>query len=140
MSMRKGRGVGKGGVVAWPEAYNNSTMRWPWKGSGFRVHLRMGALKGVILDADGSELVDLFDAFEITQQSVAFDLGTTGTNVKAKCGTVLSTIEDNLKGEFMTDWQLILAFITLTIMPTIIVFFLAQRHIIAGLTAGAVKS
>ncbi len=44
------------------------------------------------------------------------------------------------KGEFMTDWQLILAFITLTIMPTIIVFFLAQRHIIAGLTAGAVKS
>lgn len=44
------------------------------------------------------------------------------------------------KGEFMTDWQLILAFITLTILPTIIVFFLAQRHIIAGLTAGAVKS
>lgn len=44
------------------------------------------------------------------------------------------------KGEFMTDWQLILAFITLTILPTIIAFFLAQRHIIAGLTAGAVKS
>lgn len=44
------------------------------------------------------------------------------------------------KGEFQTDWQLILAFITLTILPTIIVFFLAQRHIIAGLTAGAVKS
>jgi raffinose/stachyose/melibiose transport system permease protein len=44
------------------------------------------------------------------------------------------------KGEFMTDWQLILAFITLTIMPTVIVFFLAQKHIIAGLTAGAVKS
>lgn len=44
------------------------------------------------------------------------------------------------KGEFQTDWQLILAFITLTILPTIIVFFIAQRHIIAGLTAGAVKS
>lgn len=44
------------------------------------------------------------------------------------------------KGEFMTDWQLILAFITLTILPTIVVFFIAQRHIIAGLTAGAVKS
>ncbi len=44
------------------------------------------------------------------------------------------------KGEFMTDWQLILAFITLTILPTVIVFFAAQRHIIAGLTAGAVKS
>ena len=44
------------------------------------------------------------------------------------------------KGEFQTDWQLILAFITLTILPTIIVFFVAQRHIIAGLTAGAVKT
>lgn len=43
------------------------------------------------------------------------------------------------RGEFSTDWQLILAFITLTILPTIIVFFAAQKHIIAGLTAGAVK-
>jgi raffinose/stachyose/melibiose transport system permease protein len=44
------------------------------------------------------------------------------------------------RGEFGTQWQLVLAFITLTIAPTIIVFFLAQKHIIAGLTAGAVKS
>lgn len=44
------------------------------------------------------------------------------------------------KGEFSTDWELILAFITLTILPTIIAFFIAQKHIIAGLTAGAVKS
>jgi len=44
------------------------------------------------------------------------------------------------RGEFGTEWQLVLAFITLTIMPTVIVFFLAQKHIIAGLTAGAVKS
>nr|WP_272213025.1 carbohydrate ABC transporter permease [Marinicella sp. W31]MDC2878963.1 carbohydrate ABC transporter permease [Marinicella sp. W31] len=44
------------------------------------------------------------------------------------------------KGEFATEWQLVLAFITLTILPTIIAFFVAQKHIIAGLTAGAVKS
>jgi raffinose/stachyose/melibiose transport system permease protein len=43
------------------------------------------------------------------------------------------------RGEFSTDWQLILAFITLTILPTVVVFFAAQKHIIAGLTAGAVK-
>ncbi|MGO7209101.1 carbohydrate ABC transporter permease, partial [Rhizobium ruizarguesonis] len=43
------------------------------------------------------------------------------------------------RGEYGTEWQLVLAFITLTILPTIIVFFVAQRHIIAGLTAGAVK-
>ncbi len=44
------------------------------------------------------------------------------------------------QGEFSTDWQLVLAFITLTIMPTVIVFFAAQKHIVAGLTAGAVKA
>jgi len=43
------------------------------------------------------------------------------------------------QGEFSTNWQLVLAFITLTILPTIIVFFAAQKHIVAGLTAGAVK-
>jgi len=43
------------------------------------------------------------------------------------------------RGEYGTDWQMILAFITLTILPTVIVFFAAQKHIIAGLTAGAVK-
>ncbi|MDQ0517729.1 carbohydrate ABC transporter permease [Kaistia geumhonensis] len=43
------------------------------------------------------------------------------------------------QGEYSTNWQLVLAFITLTILPTIIVFFAAQKHIVAGLTAGAVK-
>jgi raffinose/stachyose/melibiose transport system permease protein len=43
------------------------------------------------------------------------------------------------QGEFVTEWQLILAFVTLTIVPTVIIFIFAQRHIVAGLTAGAVK-
>ncbi len=43
------------------------------------------------------------------------------------------------EGEYMTAWQLVLAFITLTILPAIIMFLLAQKHIVAGLTAGAVK-
>ena len=43
------------------------------------------------------------------------------------------------QGEYMTYWQLVLAFITLTILPAIIVFIIAQRQIVAGLTAGAVK-
>jgi hypothetical protein len=37
-------------------------------------HLRMGALKGVILDADGSTLYDLFDEFDITPKTVNFAL------------------------------------------------------------------
>lgn len=43
------------------------------------------------------------------------------------------------QGEYSSEWNLILAFITLTVLPTILVFGLAQKHIVAGLTAGAVK-
>ncbi len=43
------------------------------------------------------------------------------------------------QGEYSSEWHLILAFITLTILPTILIFFAAQKHIVAGLTAGAVK-
>ena len=43
------------------------------------------------------------------------------------------------QGEYSSEWHLILAFITLTILPTILLFLLAQKHIVAGLTAGAVK-
>jgi hypothetical protein len=65
-------------------------------------HLRMGALKGVILDADGSVLYDLFDEFDITPQSVNYELNVATTNVKSKCINTLAAIEDSLKGEFMT--------------------------------------
>jgi raffinose/stachyose/melibiose transport system permease protein len=43
------------------------------------------------------------------------------------------------QGEYSTAWQLVLAFITLTILPAVVVFVLAQKYIVAGLTAGAVK-
>jgi raffinose/stachyose/melibiose transport system permease protein len=43
------------------------------------------------------------------------------------------------QGQYMTSWQLVLAFITLTILPAILMFLMAQRYIVAGLTAGAVK-
>lgn len=65
-------------------------------------HLRMGALKGQILDADGSVIYDLVSEFGLTPQAVAFELATASTNVKAKCYEVSRLIEDGLKGEFMT--------------------------------------
>ena len=64
-------------------------------------HLRVGALKGVILDADASVLYDLFDEFGLTQETVNFELGTDDTDVRGKCFTVKRIIEDNLKGETM---------------------------------------
>jgi raffinose/stachyose/melibiose transport system permease protein len=44
------------------------------------------------------------------------------------------------QGQYSTSWQLVLAFITLTILPAILMFLMAQRYIVSGLTAGAVKA
>ena len=43
------------------------------------------------------------------------------------------------QGEYGSDWPRILAYLTLTIIPAIAFFLLAQRYIISGLTGGAVK-
>jgi len=43
------------------------------------------------------------------------------------------------QGEYSTDWQLVLAFVTLTILPAVVMFIVAQKYLVAGLTAGAVK-
>ena len=65
-------------------------------------HLRMGALKGIILDADGSTLYNLYDEFGIAPKSINFALITDSTNVRQKCVDTLAHIEQNLLGEFMT--------------------------------------
>lgn len=43
------------------------------------------------------------------------------------------------QGQFGTDWGRVLAFVSLSLVPTIIFYLLAERQIISGLTAGAVK-
>jgi raffinose/stachyose/melibiose transport system permease protein len=39
----------------------------------------------------------------------------------------------------MSDWALVLAFVTLTMIPAIIFYVFAERQIVTGLTAGAVR-
>jgi raffinose/stachyose/melibiose transport system permease protein len=43
------------------------------------------------------------------------------------------------QGQFGTDWARVLAFVSLALAPTLIFYLLAERHIVAGLTAGAIK-
>lgn len=45
----------------------------------------------------------------------------------------------NFQGEHAANWQLILGYLTLAMVPAIILFVAAQRYIVAGLTGGAVK-
>ncbi|MBF0137471.1 MAG: major capsid protein [Magnetococcales bacterium] len=68
-------------------------------------HLRMGALKGVILDANGSTIYDLYAEFGITPKTINFELDQNTTKlgtIKAKCLELKRHVEDNLRGEFMT--------------------------------------
>ncbi len=79
-------------------------------------HLRMGALKGVILDADGSTLADLFSEFEITsvtawtdgvanrgkRMQLDMDFGGTKEQI-TNCNDIARHIEANLQGEQMSS-------------------------------------
>ena len=67
-------------------------------------HLRMGALKGIILDADASTLYNLYTEFGISPKTVDFalDVHSPFTDVAAKCREIVRHMEDNLHGEVMT--------------------------------------
>ncbi|MEL6960384.1 MAG: major capsid protein [Pseudomonadota bacterium] len=73
-----------------------------------REYLRSGALKGQVLDADGSEIVNCFDEFGITEKSVSFAFGTSSTDLMQKCRQVTRHIKINLKGDVMTGVQALL--------------------------------
>jgi raffinose/stachyose/melibiose transport system permease protein len=45
----------------------------------------------------------------------------------------------NFFGQFQADWSLVSADVVLTILPVIVIYLLAQRYILAGMVAGAVK-
>ncbi|MBF0213047.1 MAG: major capsid protein [Magnetococcales bacterium] len=68
-------------------------------------HLRMGALRGEVLDADGSTLYNFYDEFGVTAKEINFELDDGTTDVRAKVIGLKRHIEDNLLGEFMTGIQ-----------------------------------
>ncbi len=45
----------------------------------------------------------------------------------------------NFFGQYQADWNLVSADIVLTILPVILIYLVAQRYILSGWTAGAVK-
>lgn len=63
-------------------------------------NLRMGAIKGIVLDADGStELVNYYTMFGVSAPTaISFELDVTGTDVDSICRTVVRTMEANAEG------------------------------------------
>jgi len=42
-------------------------------------------------------------------------------------------------GQYNTDWQYTMTAVVMAVLPSIIVFILLQKHIVKGVTAGAVE-
>jgi hypothetical protein len=60
---------------------------------------RIGAIKGKVLDSDGTtELLDVYDVFGMTQETLPFVLGTAGTKVKQKIIDLKRLIQTKLGG------------------------------------------
>jgi raffinose/stachyose/melibiose transport system permease protein len=45
----------------------------------------------------------------------------------------------NFQGQHAADWNMILAYLSLAMIPAIILFISSQKYIVAGLTGGAIK-
>lgn len=60
------------------------------------------ALKGYLMDADGSIMEDYFAAFGVTEKVVHFDLSNAATDVREKCMEVVRHLEDNAMGEVIS--------------------------------------
>ena len=43
-------------------------------------------------------------------------------------------------GEYATDWSLVMAAATIAAIPTVLLFFLVQKRLVAGMSAGSVKA
>lgn len=59
--------------------------------------------------------------------------------VKTKLWQILPVGLLSFQGEHSTDWAVVMAGVMISIIPVLVIYMLFQRHIVKGLTAGAVK-
>lgn len=72
-------------------------------------YMRMEALKGILKDGDGTTVYNWYTTFGITKKTVDFVLGTSTTDIIAKCEEVYDHIVTNLKGETMSGVEVIVS-------------------------------
>jgi hypothetical protein len=64
--------------------------------------LKVGALRGQVMDDQGDVILDLFTEFGVTEKEIDFALGTPESDVPQVCRDICRHVELNLKGEMMT--------------------------------------
>jgi hypothetical protein len=93
---------GAGGMESVVDLVNRKLMRMRRKHAITLEFMRMGALRGQVLDYDGSVIRNYFTEFGVTEKTVEFDLDVDATNVASKTREVVAYMEDNLLGDTMT--------------------------------------
>lgn len=58
----------------------------------------MGAIRGIILDADGSTIYNLFDELDVTQEVIDMNLDNNATEITTKCRQIIRHVEAKLLG------------------------------------------
>lgn len=66
---------------------------------------RMGAIQGLVLDADGSTLFNLFTEFGVSQQTLDIALATAGTKVRNRIVAAKRLAEAELGGVMISGWR-----------------------------------
>lgn len=71
-------------------------------------NMRLGAVQGIVTDADGSTILNFFSEFGVTQPSeINFALGTASTDVQGKCAQVVRQMQKAAKGAWSTSTRVI---------------------------------
>ena len=104
-------------------------------------HMLVGALQGVIYDADGTTVLkDLFTEFGVTKKTVGFALGTDTTDVSSKCKEVVRHVKKNIGGDTMTGVECIcdaVFFDALTSHPNVKDIWLKHEATVNATMSGA---
>ncbi|MDZ4379166.1 MAG: major capsid protein [Xanthomonadaceae bacterium] len=70
-----------------------------------REFQRVGAVRGKILDADGSVIYDLFEEFGVSKKSINIAFGTAATNVRKACLDAKRHAESKLGGTLVAGFR-----------------------------------
>lgn len=72
-------------------------------------HMRVSALQGIILDADGSTIYNLFTEFGVTQQTAAITFTVATTDIRAQLVAVKRLVEAEMGGTPVTRFRAIVS-------------------------------
>lgn len=69
-----------------------------------REHLMLGAVKGLILDADGTPLIDIYDRFNLTRKVFTWNLSGATSNVGKLIDEAVTDLSRKRGGESVDGW------------------------------------